>query len=176
MSLRFRSFVGALALLLPGLAGALLAAESSRASALPNIVIIFCDDLAYGDIGCFGATGYRTPHVDRLASEGTRFSSFYVAQPVCSASRAALLTGCYANRIGIHGALGPNSRVGIGPGETTIAEMLKSRSYATGIFGKWHLGREPQFLPLQHGFDEYLGLPYSNDMWPNHPEAAAGTY
>jgi arylsulfatase A len=100
-----------------------------------------------------------------------------VAQPVCSASRAALLTGCYPNRIGIHGALGPVARHGIADGETTIAEMLKTRGYATGMAGKWHLGHHPQFLPIHHGFDEYFGLPYSNDMWPpNHPEAKPSTY
>lgn len=144
--------------------------------ARPNIVLVFADDLGWGDLGCYGAKSIRTPHLDRLAREGTRFTSFYVAQPVCSASRAALLTGCYANRVGIHGALGPNARVGIHSNEVTLAEMLRSRGYATAIFGKWHLGREPQFLPTRHGFDEYLGLPYSNDMWPHHPTARSGTY
>ncbi|HEY6226405.1 MAG TPA: sulfatase, partial [Verrucomicrobiae bacterium] len=114
--------------------------------------------------------------MDRLARQGRRFTSFHVAQAVCSASRAALLTGCYPNRIGIHGALGPNAKVGISSNETTIAEMLKKRGYATGMAGKWHLGHHKQFLPVHHGFDEYLGLPYSNDMWPHHPEAKPGTY
>jgi arylsulfatase A-like enzyme len=145
-------------------------------AATPNIVLIFCDDLAYADIACFGAQGYRTPNLDRLAKQGTKFTSFYTAQPVCSAARASLLTGCYANRIGIHGALGPNSKTGLSAGETTLAEVLKGRGYATAIVGKWHLGRAPQFLPTRHGFDRYFGLPYSNDMWPNHPEAAKGTY
>jgi arylsulfatase A-like enzyme len=135
----------------------------------PNIVLVFADDLAWGDLGSNGATGYGTPNLDRLAREGARFTDFYVAQAVCSASRAALLTGCYPNRIGIQGALGPNSRHGIAAAETTIAEVLKSRGYATAIFGKWHLGHHPPFLPTRHGFDEYYGLPYSNDMWPNHP-------
>ncbi|MEO6808435.1 MAG: sulfatase, partial [Isosphaeraceae bacterium] len=135
----------------------------------PNIVLVFADDLGYADVGCFGAKGYTTPNIDRLAAEGIRFTNFYVAQAVCSASRAALLTGCYSNRVGILGALGPASKIGIADGETTMAEMLKMRGYATAIFGKWHLGRDPRFLPTRHGFDEYLGLPYSNDMWPKHP-------
>jgi arylsulfatase A len=132
--------------------------------------------MGYADIGPFGAKGYRTPNLDRMAREGTRFTSFYAAQAVCSASRAALLTGAYPNRIGIHGALGPNARIGISDDETTIAELLKTKGYATAIFGKWHLGDRPQFLPTRHGFDEFFGLPYSNDMWPNHPEAKPGTY
>ena len=136
----------------------------------PNIVLIFADDLGYGDLGCYGAMGYRTPHLDRLAKEGIRFTDFYVAQAVCSASRAALLTGCYSNRVGILGALGPSDRHGIHDQEMTIAELLKRRGYATAIYGKWHLGHHPQFLPTRHGFDEYFGLPYSNDMWPLHPD------
>lgn len=137
----------------------------------PNVVIVFADDLAYADIGCFGAQGYQTPHIDRLAKEGRRFTDFYVTQAVCSASRAGLLTGCYPNRIGINGALGPSSQIGIHADETTIAEMLKARGYATAIYGKWHLGHLPEFLPQRHGFDDYFGLPYSNDMWPHHPTA-----
>ena len=142
----------------------------------PNIVIIYTDDQGYADVGSFGAVGFETPHLDRMAEEGMRLTNFHVGQAVCSASRAALLTGCYPNRIGIHGALGPNARHGIHPDEITIAELLKERGYATGIAGKWHLGHHLPFLPLQHGFDEYLGLPYSNDMWPHHPEARPGTY
>jgi arylsulfatase A-like enzyme len=149
------------------------AADTARS---PNVVVVFCDDLGYGDLGCFGARGWATPNLDRLAADGVKFTSFYTAQPVCSASRAALLTGCYANRIGIHGALGPNARHGIHSDETTLAELLKSRGYATACIGKWHLGHHPMFLPTRHGFDEYFGLPYSNDMWPNHPEAKRGTY
>lgn len=133
---------------------------------LPNIVLIFTDDLGYGDVGVFGARGFKTPNLDHLASEGMRFTDFYASQAVCSASRASLLTGCYAERISIRGALSPRAQVGLHPEETTIAEMLKKRGYATGLFGKWHLGHHKEFLPLQHGFDEYLGLPYSNDMWP----------
>jgi arylsulfatase A-like enzyme len=136
----------------------------------PNIVIINCDDLGYGDIGPFGAQGYATPNLDRLAREGRKFTRFYVAQAVCSASRTALLTGCYPNRLGIQGALGPAAKIGIADEETTLAEVVKQRDYATAAFGKWHLGHHPQFLPTRHGFDEYFGLPYSNDMWPYHPE------
>ncbi len=143
---------------------------------LPNIIIILTDDLGYADIGCYGAKGIKTPNIDRLAKEGIRFTDFYVAQPVCSASRAGLLTGCYPNRIGIYGALSPSSKIGINPDETTIAELVKQKGYATAIVGKWHLGHHNQFLPIFHGFDEYFGLPYSNDMWPFHPAAKPGTY
>ena len=154
-----------------------LVAENDKSrSASPNIVLIYADDLGWGDLGCYGSRNIRTPHLDKLARQGVRFTSFYVAQPVCSASRAALLTGCYPNRIGIHGALGPNSRIGISSNEVTLAELLKSAGYATAIFGKWHLGDSPRFLPTAHGFDEYFGLPYSNDMWPHHPTAKPGTY
>lgn len=135
----------------------------------PNVVLIFADDLGYADLGCYGAEGIKTPNLDRLAREGTRFTDFYAAQAVCSASRAALLTGCYPHRVGIQGALGPGSKIGINAHEMTVAEVLKSRGYATAIYGKWHLGDAPQFLPTRHGFDSYFGLPYSNDMWPNHP-------
>ncbi len=131
----------------------------------PNFVVVFIDDMGYGDVGCYGATGYTTPNLDKMAAEGMRFTNFYSAQPVCSASRAGLLTGCYPNRIGISGALFPQDKKGINPNETTIAEMLKEKGYATAIFGKWHLGHHKKFLPLQNGFDEYTGLPYSNDMW-----------
>jgi arylsulfatase A len=134
----------------------------------PNVVIIFCDDMAYADISPFGAKT-ATPNLSKLASEGMRFTDFYVGQAVCSASRAALLTGCYPNRVGIFGALSPRSRIGLSSNEVTIAEILRDRGYATAIYGKWHLGDAPQFLPTRHGFDEYFGLPYSNDMWPFHP-------
>ncbi|MEO6244863.1 MAG: sulfatase-like hydrolase/transferase, partial [Opitutaceae bacterium] len=142
----------------------------------PNIVVIFTDDQGYGDVGVFGAKGYSTPNLDGLAHDGTKFTNFHVAQAVCSASRTGLLTGCYPNRLGIHGALGPNGTHGINASETTIAEMLKTRGYVTGMAGKWHLGHQDVFLPNRHGFDESFGLPYSNDMWPFHPEAKAGTY
>ncbi len=132
----------------------------------PNIVLIFMDDLGYGDLSVYGATGYRTPNLDRMATEGIRFTHFLSAQAVCSASRSALLTGCYPNRIGFSGALFPGSKVGISSDEMTLAELLKQKNYSTAVFGKWHLGDNKQFLPLQHGFDEYFGIPYSNDMWP----------
>ena len=124
------------------------------------------DDLGYGDIMQFGSINYETPHINRLAKEGMLFTNFYSVQAVCSASRAALLTGCYSNRIGISGALMPYSTTGLNENEITIAELLKEKGYATSIFGKWHLGFQEKFLPLNHGFDTYLGLPYSNDMWP----------
>jgi arylsulfatase A-like enzyme len=153
-----------------------LPANGADSTGRPNVVIIFTDDQGYADVGVFGARGFATPHLDRMAAEGIRFTDFHVAQPVCSASRAALLTGCYPNRIGIHGALGPNARHGIHADEMTLAELVKQRGYATAIYGKWHLGHHPQFLPTRHGFDDYFGLPYSNDMWPKHPEAKPGTY
>ncbi|MEO9891402.1 sulfatase, partial [Aurantibacter sp.] len=135
----------------------------------PNIVIIFTDDQGYQDIGTFGSPNILTPNVDQMAKDGVKLTSYYSAQPICSASRAGILTGCYPNRIGIHNALGPGSPVGINSKETTIAEMLKDLGYKTGIFGKWHLGDDKKFLPTQHGFDEWIGIPYSNDMWPHHP-------
>ena len=140
--------------------------KESVTGKLPNFVLVFIDDMGYGDPCCYGGTGYTTPNLDKMAAEGMRFTNFYSAQPVCSASRAGILTGCYPNRIGISGALFPFNEVGINSRETTIAEMLKDKGYATACFGKWHLGHHKEFLPLQHGFDEYLGLPYSNDMWP----------
>ena len=132
----------------------------------PNIIVIFTDDQGFGDVGVYGAYQFKTPNLDRMAMEGMRFTQFYSAQAVCSASRAALLTGCYPNRIGFSGALMPWSTVGLNSEEVTIAEMLKDQGYSTAIFGKWHLGHQEEFLPLQHGFDEYFGIPYSNDMWP----------
>lgn len=138
-------------------------------SAPPNIVLIFCDDLGYADLGCYGAKGWTTPHLDQMAKEGVRCTDFHVAAAVCSASRAALLTGCYPQRVSILGALGPSSKHGIAKDEMLLPELLKEQGYATAIFGKWHLGHHPQFLPQQNGFDRYFGLPYSNDMWPKHP-------
>lgn len=132
----------------------------------PNIVLIYMDDMGYGDVEAYAGIDYTTPNIDRLAAEGMRFTNFYAAQPICSASRIAILTGCYPNRVGFAGALMPNSKIGISDQEETIAQMLKKKNYATSIIGKWHLGDAKQFLPLQHGFDEYFGLPYSNDMWP----------
>jgi len=164
------SFLAAALIIFP------LADGSLAADRTPNVVIIFTDDQGYGDVGCFGAKGFATPNLDRLAREGRRFTNFHVAQPVCSASRTALLTGCYSNRLGIHGALGPKAKIGIADPETTIAEVLKSKGYATGMAGKWHLGHHPRFLPTHHGFDEYLGLPYSNDMWPNPRSSKKSDY
>jgi arylsulfatase A len=137
----------------------------------PNFIIIFIDDMGYADVGCFGAEGYQTPNIDRMAAEGMRCTDFYAAAPVCTPSRAALMTGCYPQRVGLPNVLGPKSQIGIGDSEMTIAQVLKPLGYATACFGKWHLGHLPQFLPTHHGFDEYFGLPYSNDMWPKHPEA-----
>lgn len=134
----------------------------------PNIVLIFMDDMGYADVGVYGAKDYKTPNIDMLAKQGMRFTNFYAAQPICTVSRAALLTGCYPNRIGLKGALFPGSKIGLNSKEETIAEMLKKKNYATGIIGKWHLGDAFQFLPLQHGFDQYYGIPYSNDMWPRN--------
>ncbi len=137
-----------------------------RPNKQPNIVLIFTDDQGYHDLSCYGREDFETPNVDQLASDGMRFTDFYVSQAVCSASRAALLTGCYSERVSILGALMPWSSIGLNPEEETIADLLKRKNYKTGIFGKWHLGHHEKFLPLQQGFDEYLGLPYSNDMWP----------
>ena len=132
----------------------------------PNIILIFCDDLGYGDLSCYGATQYKTPNLDKMASQGIRFTSFMSTQAVCSASRAGIMTGCYPNRVGISGALMPDAKIGMNPSEETMAEVLKKRNYKTAAIGKWHLGYQREFLPMQQGFDEYLGLPYSNDMWP----------
>lgn len=136
----------------------------------PNIILIFTDDQGYNDVGVFGAEDIWTPNLDQMAKDGAKLTNFYAAQAVCSASRAAILTGCYPNRIGIHNALMPNSKVGLNPKETTLAEMLKNKGYATAIFGKWHLGDAEEFMPTKQGFDEYFGIPYSNDMWPLHPQ------
>ncbi|MFY9151808.1 MAG: sulfatase [Prolixibacteraceae bacterium] len=132
----------------------------------PNVVLIFIDDLGYGDLSCYGATQYKTPNLDKMAAQGIRFTSFMSAQAVCSASRAGILTGCYPNRVGISGALFPDSKIGLNPSEEIIPEVLKKRGYKSAAIGKWHLGHRREFLPLQQGFDEYLGIPYSNDMWP----------
>jgi arylsulfatase A len=130
----------------------------------PNIVFIYCDDLGYGDIGCFGARDIKTPNIDRMAAEGIKFTEFYSASPVCSPSRAALLTGRIPQRMGINGVFFPESYTGMPLQEITVANILKDEGYATGIVGKWHLGHMEKFLPLQRGFDEYFGIPYSNDM------------
>lgn len=157
-----------------GLLGLMLGATADAEELTrPNVVVIFIDDMGYADINPFGATGYPTPHLDRMAAEGRRFSDFCVSSAVCSASRSALMTGCFHKRIGISGALGPKSNIGLNANETTLAEICKSKGYRTAIYGKWHLGHNPKFLPTNHGFDEYYGIPYSNDMWPHHPAAIA---
>lgn len=156
------------------LSGRAMAAESSRvAEERPNVVFIVVDDMGYADLGSQGAQGFQTPHLDRLAAEGTRFTNFYVAQAVCTASRAALLTGCYPNRLGMHGAYNHTSRDGIADGEWLLPEMFWDRGYATAGMGKWHLGTRRKFHPLRHGFDEWLGIPYSNDNSKYHPTLAA---
>lgn len=141
-------------------------------SKLPNIVLIFADDLGYGDLGCFGSKTIRTPHLDRLAEQGRKFTNFMVASPVCTPSRAALLTACYPKRVGMHQhVLYPTSTKGLNPTEHTIADHLKTQGYATACFGKWHLGHHPEVLPTSQGFDTYFGIPYSNDM--NYPDNKA---
>jgi len=133
---------------------------------LPNIIIIFTDDQGYGDLGCYGAEGFETPNIDAMAKEGLLFTDFYVSQAVCSASRASLMTGSYAERVGIQGALSPWAVNGLDPKTETIAKLLKRHGYTNAVFGKWHLGHRSKYLPLQNGFDEYSGLICSNDMWP----------
>lgn len=141
-------------------------ADAEKETTTPNIIVILMDDMGYGDLECYGGFPYHTPNINKLAMQGMRFTNFYAAQAVCSASRAGLLTGCYPNRVGISGALMPWSEKALNPDEETIAELLKTKGYKTGMIGKWHLGQKEPFLPLQQGFDEFLGLPYSNDMWP----------
>ncbi|MEK6237087.1 MAG: sulfatase-like hydrolase/transferase, partial [Planctomycetales bacterium] len=146
-----------------------LACGTPRASVLaadkPNIIVIFIDDMGYGDIGPFGAAR-KTPHLDRMAKEGMKQTDFYVSSSDCTPSRSALMTGCYADRIGMgRSVVFPADKRGLNPSEITIAEILKEGGYATGCFGKWHLGDQPEFLPTRQGFDEYQGIPYSNDMW-----------
>lgn len=139
------------------------------AASPPNVIVVLADDLGYGDLGCFGSTTIRTPNLDRLAAEGRKFTSFVVASSVCSPSRAALLTGSYPKRVGMHeGVLYPDSQKGLNPAEYTFADHFKKLGYATACFGKWHLGDQPETLPNANGFDTYYGIPYSNDM--NHPD------
>lgn len=137
----------------------------SESEGSPNVIIIFTDDQGYGDLGAYGATGFETPHLDQMAAEGIRFTDFYVAAPVCTPSRAALLTGSYPKRVGLaHRVLFPHSDTGLHPDEVTLAEVLKPAGYATAAIGKWHLGHHPPFLPTRQGFDTFFGIPYSNDM------------
>ncbi len=160
--------IGAAALALPGCNNIPSRSSTRSTTSKPNFIIIFTDDQGYRDVGCFGATKIKTPNLDRMAAEGMKFTDFYSAAPVCSPSRAALLTGCYPPRVGIPYVLFPDHKIGLNPQEITIAEILKEQGYATACFGKWHLGHLPKFLPRQHGFDYYFGLPYSNDMRPEN--------
>jgi arylsulfatase A len=157
-------------------AGAILVSGchySGKLKRYPNIILIFCDDLGYGDIGCFGSTKHRTPNIDKIALEGRRLTSFYVTSGVCTPSRASLLTGCYPRRVNMHEdstqhwVLLPIAKKGLDTNEQTIAEILKIKNYSTACIGKWHLGDQPEFLPTEQGFDYYFGIPYSNDMGPN---------
>ena len=158
-----------LTLLFTFVAALVFAPEVLLAEEKPNFIIIFADDQGYNDLGCFGSETIRTPNIDQLASEGRKYTSFYVPCSVCSPSRAALLTGCYPKRVGMHkGVLFPRSSHALHPDEYTIADHLKSDGYATACFGKWHLGHHAQTLPRAQGFDTYFGIPYSNDM--NHPD------
>lgn len=147
-----------------------LVQAAEAASTPPNFIVIFCDDLGYGDLGCYGSTGNRTPEIDRFAREGMRFTDFYSSSPVCTPSRASLMTGCYPRRVDLHEdftghwVLIPRSRRGLHPGEITVAEALQAKGYRTICIGKWHLGDQPPHLPTRHGFDQYYGIPYSNDM------------
>ena len=149
---------------------AVLLVKTSDAATPLNVVLIFCDDLGYGDLGCYGSKVNRTPNIDRLAAQGRRFTDFYSSSPVCTPSRASLMTGCYPRRVGMHEdatghwVLIPRSRRGLNPEEVTMPEMLKAAGYATACIGKWHLGDQPPHLPTAHGFDTYFGIPYSNDM------------
>ena len=150
-------------------------AGSALGQEKPNFIIIFCDDLGYGDVGVYGSPDIRTPHIDQMAWEGLKFTSFY-AQPVCGPSRAALMTGSYPPRVSLAFNHLPKFETGIHTDEITIAELLKTRGYATAIFGKWHLGDRPEFSPTKNGFDYFFGLPYSNDMWPFHPRMPLGPH
>ena len=147
-------------------APAVLAAKKTERKP-PNFVLVFCDDQGYQDVGCFGSPKIKTPNLDKMAAEGMKFTDFYSAAPVCTPSRAALLTGCYAQRVSLPSVLFPNAKIGLNPKEATIASVLKSRGYATMCVGKWHLGHLEKFLPTSHGFDHYFGIPYSNDMHHN---------
>jgi arylsulfatase A-like enzyme len=138
----------------------------------PNIIHIVADDVGYDDFGCYGAPKIKTPNIDKLASQGMRFTSFYAPSPTCTPSRAAMMTGCYAERVGVNRVLFPNDNIGLNPSEVTLAELLKTRGYATACIGKWHLGHLPPHLPTKHGFDLYYGIPYPNDHSPERERLA----
>lgn len=158
-----------IAMVVPVTLGVSIADAAPTRDGKPNVIVIFTDDQGYNDLGCFGSPNIKTPNVDRLAAEGRRYTSFYSACSVCSPSRAALLTGCYPKRVGLHQhVLFPQSKTGLHPDEVTIADHLKSAGYATACVGKWHLGHHKETLPTSNGFDSYYGIPYSNDM--NHPD------
>ena len=148
MLIIFSSLLSVLSIFLSDNSPFLLAKNTQN----PNIILIYMDDLGFGDLSCNGALGHTTPAIDKLAAKGMRFTNFLTAQAVCSASRAALLTGCYPNRVGVSGAYFPGSKVGLSPEEVTIAELLKQRNYKTSAVGKWHLGDHPSFMPLNQGF------------------------
>ena len=176
-----RSFVKTMGLGLASIATVqyMNCSQNLKENNLPNFIIIFCDDLGYGDIGCFGSTLHRTPNLDRMAAEGKKFTSFYVSSGVCTPSRSSLMTGCYPRRVNMHmnatpvgknkmrQVLFPVAKKGLNPNEITIAELLKQKDYATACIGKWHLGDQLEFLPTRQGFDYYYGIPYSNDMGAN---------
>jgi arylsulfatase A-like enzyme len=165
-----RHFLGRSLMLGLGCAGASASAASVGADSRPNFIIILCDNLGYGDVGCFGSELHKTPNIDRMAAEGMQFTDFYATSGVCTPSRASLMTGCYPRRVNMHisedggAVLRPVSRKGLNPDEVTVAELLKTRGYATACIGKWHLGDQLPFLPRRQGFDYYLGIPYSDDM------------
>lgn len=172
-NLNRRDFLKVAGLTAASLATPGCAAASQQRSGVrrrPNFIIIYCDDLGYGDVGCFGSTKHRTPNLDKMAREGMRFTSFYVTSGVCTPSRSSLMTGCYPRRVNMHAndtglcVLFPVNKKGLNPDEITIADLLKKQGYATACIGKWHLGDQPEFLPTSQGFDYYYGIPYSNDM------------
>jgi arylsulfatase A-like enzyme len=164
------------------LAWGALTVASAQPTRLPNVIVIMADDLGYGDLGCYGHPSMRTPSLDRMAAEGLRFTDFYASAPVCTPSRAGLMTGRLAVRTGMasdtNRVLFPNSTGGLPREEVTIARALKGKGYATACIGKWHLGHLPEYLPTRHGFDYYFGLPYSNDMDrdPASPKGLAGIF
>lgn len=172
--LRFGVAVTATAVLPHTLSAAQPVLEPTALVRPPNFIVIFTDDQGYGDLGCFGAKDLDTPNLDRMAAEGMRFTEFYSAAPVCTPSRAALLTGRYPLRVGMPQVIGPGDNIGLDPRETTLAEILKQHGYGTMCVGKWHLGHQAPFLPTNHGFDHFLGIPYSNDMPTEAPDGRAG--